>query len=226
MVESGRGGAPRRRFGGVRGRADSARSGGPGVRALPGRAAGRGSGTRPLLRGAMRCSFSTPIRRPCRIAFSSSSAAVSTGAPPPGPSASPTPAAGAPCAGRPGGRTRARDCCGCPSATRASSAPARRTPRPAAFATCRSATTSISFAGCDAVGPFALLPEAVVTSARHYRSRGALRQTFRVWTTLAGYFLGVSRTTSRAGLAGAERLTNCPKRRGRRRSVALPRPDR
>lgn len=42
------------------------------------------------------------------------------------------------------------------------------------------------------VGPFALLPEAVVTSARHYRSRGALRQTFRVWTTLAGYFLGVS----------------------------------
>jgi rSAM/selenodomain-associated transferase 2 len=41
------------------------------------------------------------------------------------------------------------------------------------------------------IGPFAVLPERVVTSARHYRRRGAARQTFRVWTTLVGYFMGV-----------------------------------
>ncbi len=41
------------------------------------------------------------------------------------------------------------------------------------------------------VGPFVVLSERVETSARRYRRRGAARQTFRVWTTLAGYFLGV-----------------------------------
>ena len=40
-------------------------------------------------------------------------------------------------------------------------------------------------------GPFVILPERVVTSARSYRRRGAVRQTLRVWTTLLGYFLGV-----------------------------------
>jgi rSAM/selenodomain-associated transferase 2 len=40
-------------------------------------------------------------------------------------------------------------------------------------------------------GPFVVLPERVVTSPRRYRRRGAARQTFRVWTTLAGYYLGV-----------------------------------
>ncbi len=40
-------------------------------------------------------------------------------------------------------------------------------------------------------GPFVILPERVVTSARGYRRRGSARQTFRVWTTLVGYFLGV-----------------------------------
>ena len=40
-------------------------------------------------------------------------------------------------------------------------------------------------------GPFVILPERVATSARGYRRRGSVRQTFRVWTTLVGYFLGV-----------------------------------
>ena len=40
-------------------------------------------------------------------------------------------------------------------------------------------------------GPFVILRERVVTSARSYRRRGAVRQTLRVWTTLTGYFLGI-----------------------------------
>jgi GT2 family glycosyltransferase len=42
------------------------------------------------------------------------------------------------------------------------------------------------------VGRFAVLPEAMVTSARRYRERGAARQVLRVWRVLAGYFLGAS----------------------------------
>ena len=42
------------------------------------------------------------------------------------------------------------------------------------------------------VGRFVVLPEPVVTSSRHYRRRGAARQTYRVWSTLIGYFLGVA----------------------------------
>jgi rSAM/selenodomain-associated transferase 2 len=39
-------------------------------------------------------------------------------------------------------------------------------------------------------GRFVILPERIVTSARSYR-RGAARQTFRVWSTLIGYFVGI-----------------------------------
>ncbi len=41
-------------------------------------------------------------------------------------------------------------------------------------------------------GRFVVRPEATVTSARKYRERGALRQVLRVWTVVAGYFLGAS----------------------------------
>jgi rSAM/selenodomain-associated transferase 2 len=43
-------------------------------------------------------------------------------------------------------------------------------------------------------GRFEILPERVVTSARHYRRRGVARQTLRVWRVLAGYYLGVDPT--------------------------------
>jgi hypothetical protein len=40
-------------------------------------------------------------------------------------------------------------------------------------------------------GRFVVRPETTTTSARRYRQRGALRQVFRVWRVVAGYFAGV-----------------------------------
>jgi hypothetical protein len=40
-------------------------------------------------------------------------------------------------------------------------------------------------------GRFEIRPEKTITSARRYRDSGALRQVFRNWKVLAGYFAGV-----------------------------------
>ncbi len=40
-------------------------------------------------------------------------------------------------------------------------------------------------------GRFVVRSEATTTSARRYRERGAIRQVLRVWTVLAGYWLGI-----------------------------------
>jgi rSAM/selenodomain-associated transferase 2 len=42
------------------------------------------------------------------------------------------------------------------------------------------------------IGRMVIRPETTFTSPRRYRARGALRQVFRNWRVLAGYFLGVS----------------------------------
>ena len=41
------------------------------------------------------------------------------------------------------------------------------------------------------VGRFEIRPEKTITSARRYRASGALRQVFRNWKVMGGYFAGV-----------------------------------